>query len=109
MADPKRNALYELTKIRVLLFWREPEAVFWVIVFPLILAIVLGFAFQSRGPATEIVGVFHTDDSVAETWIFGQETSEDFPITWKYLSSESEAMGELRMGRVAALIDLPSV
>jgi ABC-type multidrug transport system permease subunit len=38
--------LRELTRVRILLFVREPEAVFWVFVFPLVLAGVLGFAFR---------------------------------------------------------------
>lgn len=42
----------ELTRLRVLLFVREPEALFWVLVFPLVLAGVLGFAFR-RGRITE--------------------------------------------------------
>jgi len=41
--------LFELTRVRVLSFLREPEAIFWVFVFPLVLAGVLGFAFRSRG------------------------------------------------------------
>ncbi len=41
--------LRELTRHRVLGFLRQPEALFWVFVFPLVLAAVLGFAFQGRG------------------------------------------------------------
>ncbi|MCB9832148.1 MAG: ABC transporter permease [Planctomycetes bacterium] len=37
--------LHELTLVRFKLFVREPEAVFWAICFPLILSVVLGFAF----------------------------------------------------------------
>jgi ABC-type polysaccharide/polyol phosphate export permease len=49
--------LHELTRVRVLLFMREPEAIFWVFVFPLVLAGVLGFAFRSRGIEPARVGV----------------------------------------------------
>jgi ABC-type multidrug transport system permease subunit len=47
--------VFELTRMRVLLFLREPEALFWVFAFPLALAAVLGFAFR-RGqvPASRI-------------------------------------------------------
>lgn len=31
-------------------FWRAPDAVFWTYGFPLLMAIVLGFAFQSQAP-----------------------------------------------------------
>ncbi|MSR61531.1 MAG: ABC transporter permease [Planctomycetes bacterium] len=49
--------LYELTRVRVLLFLREPEALFWVFVFPLVLAGVLGFAFRSKGIEPARVGL----------------------------------------------------
>lgn len=51
MADPKRSsALYELTKMRVLEFVRDPGALFWVFGFPILLAFVLGLAFRNRPP-----------------------------------------------------------
>ncbi len=49
--------LFELTRVRVLLFVREPEALFWVFVFPLVLSAVLGFAFRSKGIAPARVGL----------------------------------------------------
>ena len=42
------NSLYQLTIVRFLLFIREPEAVFWIFVFPIILAMGLGIAFRNR-------------------------------------------------------------
>jgi ABC-type multidrug transport system permease subunit len=42
--------LVELTRTRLLEFVREPEAVFWVFVFPVLLALALGIAFRSKGP-----------------------------------------------------------
>ena len=44
------NELRELTRVRILTFLREPEAIFWVFLFPIALAQVLGIAFQNRGP-----------------------------------------------------------
>ncbi len=43
-----RHALVELTLVRLRELVREPEAIFWVFVFPLLLAGVLGLAFRSR-------------------------------------------------------------
>jgi ABC-type multidrug transport system permease subunit len=40
--------LVELTRARLLEFVREPEAVFWVFVFPVLLAVALGIAFRAR-------------------------------------------------------------
>jgi ABC-type multidrug transport system permease subunit len=42
------SPLWELTLARLREFYREPAAVFWVYVFPLILAAALGFAFRER-------------------------------------------------------------
>ncbi len=41
-------SLVELTLVRFREFWREPEAVFWVFIFPILLAAGLGIAFESR-------------------------------------------------------------
>jgi ABC-type polysaccharide/polyol phosphate export permease len=47
----------ELTRVRVLLFVREPEALFWVFAFPLVLAAVLGFAFRKGDVPSSRVAV----------------------------------------------------
>jgi len=51
------NSLVQLTLVRFREFWREPEAVFWVFVFPVLLAAGLGIAFRNRPPDTLRVGV----------------------------------------------------
>ena len=53
----------ELTRVRTLLFLREPEALFWVFVFPLILAAVLGFAFRDTGADESRVAVLAASES----------------------------------------------
>lgn len=58
--------LVELTRARLLEFLREPEAVFWVFVFPVLLAIALGIAFRSQGPSVAPVGVTGTTTSRAD-------------------------------------------
>ena len=57
MTNPTRSSLFELTRARVLLFVREPEAMFWVFAFPLLMALALGIAFRSRPPEQVIAGV----------------------------------------------------
>jgi ABC-2 type transport system permease protein len=58
---PSRHPLYELTVMRVREFVREPEAVFWVIVFPMLLAFALGIAFRSKGDEPVHAGVIGGD------------------------------------------------
>jgi ABC-type multidrug transport system permease subunit len=42
------NSLVQLTTTRFRLFLREPEALFWVFIFPILLAVGLGIAFRNR-------------------------------------------------------------
>src|SRR5208283_3640586 len=44
------HALVQLTLVRFREFIREPEALFWVFAFPLLLAAGLGLAFRNRPP-----------------------------------------------------------
>jgi ABC-2 type transport system permease protein len=44
------HPLWKLTQARLKEFFREPAAIFWVYGFPLILAVILGSAFQNRPP-----------------------------------------------------------
>ena len=51
------HPLVELTKARLRTLLREPEAVFWVFVFPILMALALGIAFRTRGPERIPIGV----------------------------------------------------
>ncbi len=51
------HPLVELTLSRFREFLREPEAVFWVFAFPVIMTCALGIAFRSRGTEPVIVGI----------------------------------------------------
>jgi len=44
------HPLVQLTLVRYREFYREPEAVFWVFIFPVLLTAGLGIAFRSRPP-----------------------------------------------------------
>jgi ABC-2 type transport system permease protein len=50
MSKLTESSLYQLTYARFRLFFREPEAVFWIFVFPILLAVGLSFAFRNRPP-----------------------------------------------------------
>jgi ABC-type multidrug transport system permease subunit len=42
------SSLYQLTMVRFRLLLREPEAIFWIFIFPILLAVGLGIAFRNR-------------------------------------------------------------
>lgn len=50
MPERPRSALVELTVLRTKEFLREPEAIFWVFAFPLLMAVALGLAFREKPP-----------------------------------------------------------
>jgi ABC-type polysaccharide/polyol phosphate export permease len=58
-----RSSLAQLTKVRFLEFLREPEAIFWTFIFPVLLAAGLGIAFRNQ-PA-QIVKIGATDERLA--------------------------------------------
>jgi ABC transporter DrrB family efflux protein len=52
-----RNPILQLSLARLRELLRQPEAIFWVFMFPIILALALGIAFRERGTETLTVGV----------------------------------------------------
>jgi ABC-2 type transport system permease protein len=57
VTETTRSALAELSITRLLLFFREPSAVFWTFGFPIILAVALGIAFRNRPPEAVKVAI----------------------------------------------------
>jgi ABC-2 type transport system permease protein len=61
MSDDRRglmqSSLAQLTLVRFREFIRQPEAVFWTFVFPILLAVGLGLAFRSKAPEKPKVGI----------------------------------------------------
>jgi ABC-2 type transport system permease protein len=56
MSKLSESSLVQLTLVRFLLLLREPEAVFWIFIFPILLAAGLGIAFRNRPPDVLQVG-----------------------------------------------------
>ncbi len=56
MSSLEHSSLYQLTVTRLKLTLREPEAIFWIFVFPILLAVGLGIAFRNRPPEVLPVG-----------------------------------------------------
>jgi ABC-2 type transport system permease protein len=58
------DSLVQLTSVRFRLFLREPEAIFWIFFFPILLAAGLGIAFRNRPP--DVLPVGTTADQVTQ-------------------------------------------
>jgi ABC-type multidrug transport system permease subunit len=95
----ERSALWQLTRGRIVLFLREPEAMFWVFAFPILLALALGIAFRSQGPPRSAVGVERGPYS--ESIARALQASPDLTVT---VLDSVAAEAALRRGRIILLV-----
>jgi hypothetical protein len=51
------HPIVELTLARLREFVREPEALFWTFIFPIVMSLVMAMAFPSRGAQPVPVGI----------------------------------------------------
>jgi len=93
------HPLVQLTLARMREFYREPEAIFWVFGFPIVLAFALGIAFRNRGPGELRVAVLRQagDSAVAAALAHA-------PGLAVAVLDSAAARLELRTGRVALLV-----
>jgi ABC-type multidrug transport system permease subunit len=91
--------LTELTRARVRELTREPEAVFWVFVFPILLAAILGLAFRSRPPDALPVAVVDGPHAAARA----QALATGWDLKPRVLS-EADARLALARGRVVLVV-----
>jgi len=99
MPDRAPHALYTLTRARVLELFREPEALFWVFIFPVVLAGILGLAFRSRPPEPLPVAV--VDGPHAEARLAALAVREDVKAQ---PMAEADARRALVRGKVVLVV-----
>src|ERR1041384_4373213 len=103
MPEPRtyrvRGALTELTLARIRELTREPEAVFWVFVFPILLTAILGLAFRSRPP--EALPIAVVAGSSANSRLHSLQAVQDLKPA---VMSEPEAREALARGRVVLVV-----
>jgi ABC-2 type transport system permease protein len=97
----KYHPLVELFKARLREFIREPETIFWVYAFPVLLAIGLGIAFRNRPAERVFVDIQqHVLAGNAEKSLKGRP---DFVVA---IHSKPECLERLRLGK-SALVVIP--
>src|SRR5215475_1754921 len=94
------HPLVELTLARVREFVRQPDAVFWVFGFPLLLAFALGIAFRDTAPEKLPIAVESVSANAAET-AAAISRSADLQAL---VMPPAEAAQALRTGRVALVV-----
>jgi hypothetical protein len=92
--------MVQLTLVRFREFVREPEAVFWTFIFPILLAAGLGIAFRQRGPDKVQVGVLDTAPSSAEVV---QALRKDSTLVVQSYDDSAGARA-LRTGKITLLV-----
>ena len=102
--EPSRNAfshpLIELTLLRLREFIRQPEAVFWVFVFPILMACALGLAFRNTAPQKTAIAVDATTERAAEV---AAKLSSVADLEASVMPA-AQATQSLRTGKVALVI-----
>lgn len=105
MSEPRgarASALWQLTRLRIVLFLREPEAVFWVFAFPVLMALALGIAFRSQGPPRSRIGVEAGPRAAA--LVSTLASARDLEVE---TLPAGEAEKALRRGRIAVFVRMP--
>jgi ABC-2 type transport system permease protein len=95
------HPLVELTRARLLEFVREPEAVFWVFIFPVLLAVALGIAFRTKPAERLNAAIVRTNPAVERlaTLLAG---SSDLTVS---VVTPEEAARALRSGKVDVVVE----
>jgi ABC-type multidrug transport system permease subunit len=91
--------MFQLALARMREFYREPEAVFWVFGFPIVLAFALGLAFRNTGPAELQVGV--AAGAGDQAFASALDSSPRLAAT---VLDTATARLRLRTGRIALLV-----
>jgi ABC-2 type transport system permease protein len=104
MSEPGRgwtgHPLVQLTRVRYREFFREPEAVFWVFIFPVLLAAGLGIAFRNRAADRTSVAVVVTGPQ-APRLVDAMRRADGLDVS---LLTDSAASEALRIGNVAMVV-----
>ncbi len=102
MPDDRRWAdrpLVQLTLMRAREFFREPEAVFWTVLFPILMTTGLGLAFRSKPAEAGRVAVLGSAPEAEAVAARLRSSALDVAVL-----DDSAAARELRAGKVALLI-----
>lgn len=95
-----RPPLVELTLVRMKEFLREPEAIFWVFAFPLLLTMALGYAFRNSGPEKIPVGIAAGAQAQARVAALAKS-----PLLLARVYPIEEGREQVRRGKISLLVE----
>src|SRR5690606_36197369 len=86
----------------------EPAVIFWTVLFPIIIAWVLGIAFSQKGESVRTVyvtGAQELPEKLREEKVFGEETGNPSRIKFKK-TSEEEAVRAIKKGLISIYLEV---
>jgi len=95
----RQGPFLQLFLARLKEFAREPEVVFWVFGFPVLLAVGLGVAFRNKPPDKVVVGVVETEGAALIEKAL--PASKGFQVV---RIADAESRDRLRLGKVAIVV-----
>lgn len=97
----RARALGQLILSRLYEFLREPEALFWVFIFPILLSVALGLAFREKAPDKIPIGVAGESAAATRT----AEALGKSPVLLPRRLSPEAGREALRTGKISLLVE----
>ncbi len=113
----RSSPLFQLYLTRLRDFYRQPARIFWVYGFPTLLAVVLGWAFQSRPPAPILVDLvrdpassgiksaLQAHNAAIERELAVGKARTDVPPVMIHEEDQAKSLKRLNTGKAALVIE----
>jgi ABC-2 type transport system permease protein len=102
------NSLFNLIGVHFKTFVREPAILFWAVLFPILMAWVLGIAFSKKGESLRTVyvtGASQQDERVMGEKTFAGETGNQFRIKF-IAAADDEAIRAIKRGLITLYVEV---
>ena len=102
------KSLIQLILVHFKTFFREPAILFWAVLFPIIMAWVLGIAFSKKGESLRTVyvtGESVIPEKITGEKVVGEETGNVYRIKFQK-ASEPEAIRAVKRGLITLFIEV---
>lgn len=101
------TSLYQLILTNFRVFFREPAILFWAMLFPIIMAWVLGIAFSGKRESVRTVYVIGREipEKLSGEKVFGENTGNPSKLKFKK-ASEEEAVKAVKQGVIVMYVEV---
>jgi ABC-2 type transport system permease protein len=104
------SSIFQLVLLQFRTFFREPAIIFWAIIFPILMAWVLGIAFTTKGVANKTVMVVEPNRhslarksiiaNLASEEIYGEDIQNPTRVKVIVTDSEKKALTAMKKGEI---------